>query len=232
MQPNPVQPPLHPRMPFRIEVEVGPIKVGRLGAILGIDLGRRPGTLVMAVPASVIMMAIDDFSARPQARAYFRENLLDRHQVLSHVVHEDDVEPIACRQIRDSTDCITNARHCRLHLAQRPWVPGKLGAEALSAPQLRHVEFEFRIDPEIGPRPVNQKTDSIQSVAASQVEHILSPNVVAEIVTPFGMVEVGRQADQTGVKIPDAAMRNPLAEKVSRNERNHARIWSATLRGA
>jgi hypothetical protein len=46
------------------------------------------------------------------------------------------------------------------------------------------------------------------------------------------MVEISRQADQTGVEIPDAPARYPLAEKVSRNERNHARIWSTTLRGA
>src|SRR4029077_7036239 len=79
-----------------------------------------------------------------------------------------------------------------------------------------------RIDPEIVPRPVNQKTDPIQGVAAPQIEHILSLNVAADVVTPFGMVEVGRQADQTGVEIPNAPVRYPLAEKVSRNERNHA----------
>ena len=87
------------------------------------------------------------------------------------------------------------------------------------------------IDPKITPRPVNQKTDPIQSVAAPKIEHILSLKVVADIRTPFGLVKVGRQADQTGVEIPDAPARYPLAEKVSRNERNHARIWSATLRG-
>ena len=46
------------------------------------------------------------------------------------------------------------------------------------------------------------------------------------------MVGVGRQAEQIAVEIPDAPVRYPLAEKVSRNQRNQAGIWSATLRGA
>jgi len=46
------------------------------------------------------------------------------------------------------------------------------------------------------------------------------------------MVELDCEAEQTRVEIPDAPVRYPLAEKVSRNERKQARMWSATLRGA
>jgi magnesium chelatase subunit H len=66
--------------------------------------------------------------------------------------------------------------------------------------------------------------ECVVAEATPQIEHVLSPNMIADIGTPFDVVEFGRQADQTGMEIPDTPVRYPLADKVSRNERNHARI--------